>query len=319
MGKNARYMTLALAMAMAATSALATPALADSQKTIGVTVPYFASPFWKAGLYGVETASKERGYTIIKGDAKDKAELQIEQIRGFIDMKVAAIIIGAADAAAVGPAVEEAIDKGIPVIALSVPPKSDRLTSFVGADNIGMGRLQGICLGRAIGGKGEVGLFAGPDEIWAKLRVTGFKNTMEADFPDIKIVAEKAGGTKDAGVAAAEWAKAYPGMHGMFTAADTMAVESLKTLDAAGAAGKFKVSTSNLNDDARAALQNGTLTCASLQPAVSMGRDSVREAVAAIEGGKVLGRIEAPALLVTKEKVATYDFSKIIAPADYQP
>lgn len=317
MGKNARYMTLALAMT--ATSALSAPAWANAEKTIGVTVPYFASPFWKAGLYGVETASKERGYTIIKGDAKDKAELQIEQIRGFIDKKVAAIIIGAADAVAVGPAVEEAIDKGIPVIALSVPPKSDRLTSFVGADNIGMGRLQGICLGRAIGGKGEVGLFAGPDEIWAKLRVTGFKNTMEADFPDIKIVAEKAGGTKDAGVAATEWAKAYPGMHGIFTAADTMAVESIKTLDTAGAAGKFKVSTSNLNDDARAALQNGTLTCASLQPAVSMGRDSVREAVAAIEGGKVLGRIEAPALLVTKDKVATYDFSKIIAPADYQP
>lgn len=317
MGRNARYMTLVLAVA--AMGALATPTSAETQKTIGVTVPYFASPFWKAGLYGVETAGKEKGYAVIKGDAKDKAELQIEQIRGFIDNKVAAIIIGAADAVAVAPAVEEAIDKGIPVIALSVPPKSDRLTSFVGADNIGMGRLQGICLGRAIGGKGEVGLFAGPDEIWAKLRVTGFKNTIEADFPDIKIVAEKAGGTKDAGAAVAEWAKAYPGMHGIFTAADTMAVESIKSLDEAKAMDKFKVSTSNLNDEARAALDNGTLTCASLQPAVSMGRDAMREATAAIEGGKVLGRIEAPALLVTREKVASYDFSKIIAPADYQP
>lgn len=317
MGRNARYMTLVLAVA--AMGALATPTSAETQKTIGVTVPYFASPFWKAGLYGVETAGKEKGYAVIKGDAKDKAELQIEQIRGFIDKKVAAIIIGAADAVAVAPAVEEAIDKGIPVIALSVPPKSDRLTSFVGADNIGMGRLQGICLGRAIGGKGEVGLFAGPDEIWAKLRVTGFKNTIEADFPDIKIVAEKAGGSKDAGVAVAEWAKAYPGMHGIFTAADTMAVESIKSLDEAKAMDKFKVSTSNLNDEARAALDNGTLTCASLQPAVSMGRDAMREAAAAIEGGKVLGRIEAPALLVTREKVASYDFSKIIAPADYQP
>lgn len=317
MGRNARFMTLVLAVA--ATGALAAPAGAETQKTIGVTVPYFASPFWKAGLYGVETAGKEKGYTVIKGDAKDRAELQIEQIRGFIDKKVAAIIIGAADAAAVAPAVEEAIDKGIPVIALSVPPKSDRLTSFVGADNIGMGRLQGICLGRAIGGKGEVGLFAGPDEIWAKLRVTGFKNTLEADFPEIKIVAEKAGGTKDAGVAVTEWAKAYPGMHGIFTAADTMAVESIKSLDAAKAMDKFKVSTSNLNDEARAALDNGTLTCASLQPAVSMGRDAMREATAAIEGGKVLGRIEAPALLVTRDKVASYDFSKIIAPADYQP
>ena len=317
MGRNARYMTLALAVA--AMGSLATPTSAETQKTIGVTVPYFASPFWKAGLYGVETAGKEKGYAVIKGDAKDKAEVQIEQIRGFIDKKVAAIIIGAADAVAVAPAVEEAIDKGIPVIALSVPPKSDRLTSFVGADNIGMGRLQGICLGRAIGGKGEVGLFAGPDEIWAKLRVTGFKNTIEADFPDIKIVAEKAGGTKDAGAAVAEWAKAYPGMHGIFTAADTMAVESIKSLDEAKAMDKFKVSTSNLNDEARAALDNGTLTCASLQPAVSMGRDAMREATAAIEGGKVLGRIEAPALLVTREKVASYDFSKIIAPADYQP
>lgn len=317
MGKNARFTTLALALAAA--GVMAAPALADSSKTIGVTVPYFGSPFWKAGLYGVETASKERGYTIIKGDAHDKAEEQIAQIRGYIDQKVAAIIIGAADAVAVAPAVEEAIDKGIPVIALSVPPKSDRLTSFVGADNVGMGRLQGICLGRAIGGKGEVGLFAGPDEMWAKLRVTGFKNTLEADFPEIKIIDEKAGGTKDAGVAATGWAKEFPGMHGIFTAADTMAVETIKTLGEAGAIDKFKVSTSNLNDDARAALVNGTLTCASLQPAVSMGRDSVREAVAAIEGGKVLGRIEAPALLVTKDKVATYDFSKIIAPADYQP
>ncbi|WP_043623954.1 sugar ABC transporter substrate-binding protein [Ensifer sp. ZNC0028] len=317
MGKTARYMTLALALA--ASSALAAPAFAEAQKTIGVTVPYFGSPFWKAGLYGVETAGKEKGYAIIKGDAKDTADVQIKQIRDFIDKKVSAIIIGAADAAAVGPAVEEAIDKGIPVIALSVPPKSDRLTSFVGADNIGMGRLQGICLGRAIGGKGEVGLFAGPDEIWAKLRVTGFKNTMEADFPDIKIVAEKAGGTKDAGIAAADWTKSHPDIHGIFTAADTMAVESIKSLTQAGATDKIKVSTSNLNDEARAALENGTLTCASLQPAVSMGRDAMREATAAIEGGKVLGRIEAPALLVTREKVATYDFSKIIAPADYQP
>ncbi|WP_439501696.1 sugar ABC transporter substrate-binding protein [Aminobacter ciceronei] len=314
MGKNARYLTLALAMA--ATGMLSAPAMA-AEKTIGVTVPYFGSPFWKAGLYGVETAGKEKGYTVLKGDAKDKAEVQIEQIRSYIDKKVDAIIIGAADAAAVGPAVEEAIDKGIPVIALSVPPKSDRLTSFVGADNIGMGRLQGICLGRAIGGKGEVGLFAGPDEIWAKLRVTGFKNTMEADFPDIKIVAEKAGGTKDAGIAAVEWAKAHPEMHGIFTAADTMAVESINQLGAS--VEKIKVSTSNLNDEARTALENGKLTCASLQPAVAMGRDAAREAIAAIEGGKVLGRIEAPALLVTKEKVAGYDFSKIIAPADYQP
>lgn len=317
MGKNARYMTTALVIASAGLSVA--PAKADTQKTIGVTVPYFASPFWKAGLYGVDQAGKEHGYSVIKGDAKDKAELQIEQIRGFIDKKVAAIIIGAADAAAVGPAVEEAIDKGIPVIALSVPPKSDRLTSFVGADNIGMGRLQGICIGRAIGGKGEVGLFAGPDEIWAKLRVTGFKNTMAADFPDIKIIDEKAGGAKDAGIAATNWAAAYPGMHGIFTAADTMAVETIKSLGTAGTIATMKVSTSNLNDEAKAALEAGTLTCASLQPAVSMGREAMREAVAAVEGGKVLGRIEAPALLVTKDKVANYDFSKIIAPAGYQP
>nr|WP_113188216.1 substrate-binding domain-containing protein [Ensifer adhaerens] len=138
-------------------------------------------------------------------------------------------------------------------------------------------------------------------------------------FPEIKIVAEKAGGTKDAGIAATDWTKSHPDIHGIFTAADTMAIESIKSLTQAGATDKIKVSTSNLNDDARAALERGTLTCASLQPAVSMGRDAMREAAAAIEGGKVLGRIEAPALLVTREKVASYDFSKIIAPADYQP
>jgi ABC-type sugar transport system substrate-binding protein len=42
---------------MAATGMLSAPAMA-AEKTIGVTVPYFGSPFWKAGLYGVETAGK---------------------------------------------------------------------------------------------------------------------------------------------------------------------------------------------------------------------------------------------------------------------
>ncbi len=78
-------------------------------------------------------------------------------------------------------------------------------------------------------------------------------------FPEIKIVAEKAGGTKDASIAATDWTKSHPDIHGIFTAADTMAVESIKSLTQAGATDKIKVSTSNLNDEARAALEKGKI------------------------------------------------------------
>lgn len=299
--------------------ALATALSAQERPKIGVAVPYFGSPFWSGGLYGVEGEAEKHGYDVVKADAGDDAALQITQIQSFIDQKVSAIIIGAADGEALGPIVNTAMSAGIPVVALSTPPSAEKLTSFVGADNIGLGRLQAICLGRAMGGKGKAAVLAGPPEIWAELRVKGFTETMAIDFPEIEIVATEAGGAGKAADLMTAILAAHPDVSGVFTAADTIAVKAIEVLSSGGLAGKVAVSTTNLNPEARSAMEHGDLNCASLQPPVAMGRSAVAEVSRVLDGRDALGRVEARTYLVTKDKIGTFDFSDIVAPADYHP
>ncbi|NEP43103.1 MAG: sugar ABC transporter substrate-binding protein, partial [Okeania sp. SIO2H7] len=53
------------------------------------------------------------------------------------------IIIGSSDSIRLVPAVEKAINSGIPVIAMDTPLNSDRILTFVGFDNFAAGKSMG--------------------------------------------------------------------------------------------------------------------------------------------------------------------------------
>ena len=77
------------------------------------------------------------------------------------------------------------------MIGLSSVPNTPKLVSAVTADHYSMGKLQAQCLGEAIGGSGEVGLIAGPTgQSWSDQRADGFRDTIKAEFPNIKVVTE---------------------------------------------------------------------------------------------------------------------------------
>ena len=133
--------------------------------------------------------------------------------------KVDAIIVGATNGEAVTAIIEQAVAQGIPVIGLSPfrqhessPPSSAPITTTWAS-------LQAQCLAKALGGKGNVAMMAGPSgQAWADLRADGFRETLAKEAPDIKIIAEsRLADNRNAALTTAEdWVQRFPDLNGVY-------------------------------------------------------------------------------------------------------
>lgn len=88
--------------------------------------------------------------------ANDDNTRQQEDIRYFIDKKVDLLIVTPNEAAPITAAVEEAYDKGLPVIVVDRKILSDKYTAYIGADNYEIGRQVGNFLAARLKGKGNI-------------------------------------------------------------------------------------------------------------------------------------------------------------------
>ncbi|NEP73172.1 MAG: sugar ABC transporter substrate-binding protein [Okeania sp. SIO2G4] len=98
------------------------------------------------------------------------------------------IIIGSSDSIRLVPAVEKAINSGIPVIAMDTPLNSDRILTFVGFDNFAAGKSMGEWVVKNLGGKGTVAILDGaPNHDNSIQRRLGFTAGLKTG--DMKIIA----------------------------------------------------------------------------------------------------------------------------------
>lgn len=322
-----KWRTLAALTAVTAAAALLGLPSVDAgaaSTTIGFSMPDLSESFWTSMAYGVDDEAKKLGVTVVKVNAGGDANVnqQISQIQDLVQRHVNAIIVGATNGDAVRPAVEQAIAAKIPVVGLSSIPNTPKLASAVGADHYAMGKLQAQCLGKAIGGSGEVGMMAGPaGQSWADLRADGFRDTIKADFPKIKIVTEsRLADNRNAALNTTEdWVQRFPDLKGVYSATDDIGAGVVDGLKASNKLGQVKVSTSNLSPTAQKMLQSGEFACTAIQQIVLQGRVALQQAVKAAKGEKTNPKVSTPALLVTKDNMATIDMSGVSAPAGYRP
>ena len=119
-----------------------TTADGDDDLVIGVSWNNYNEERW--ALWdepAIQAALDEAGATYINSDAGSSAEQQLADVENLIAQGADALIILAQDGTAILPAVQSALEQGIPVIAY------DRLIEdpealYITFDNIGVGRLQ---------------------------------------------------------------------------------------------------------------------------------------------------------------------------------
>jgi D-xylose transport system substrate-binding protein len=109
--------------------------------TVGVSWNNFNEPRWAAfDKPAIVAAVEAAGGSYIETDAASSAEQQLTDVENLISQGADALIILAQDGTAILPAVQSAVDQGIPVVAY------DRLienagTLYLSFDNVGVGRI----------------------------------------------------------------------------------------------------------------------------------------------------------------------------------
>ena len=157
-------------------------ARSEDQFTIGVTVwDVSTTPFAVPLVKGMRDAAEKANVNLIVSDPKWDASVQVENVREFIVQGVDAIAIAPIDIAGVLPAVQEALDAGIPVVGALGEIEG---VPYIGVDDVEYGRLSARLMLEALAtveGEKRIVMFRGtaggsPD----RRRMQGMGEVLEA-------------------------------------------------------------------------------------------------------------------------------------------
>jgi signal transduction histidine kinase/DNA-binding response OmpR family regulator/ABC-type xylose transport system substrate-binding protein len=126
--------------------------------------------------------------------AKDNNKKQAEDIHYFINKKVNLLVVAPNEAAPITPIVEEAYNKGIPVIVVDRKILSDKYTAFVGADNYEIGKAVGNYIATRLRGKGTIAELTGLSGSTPAIdRHQGFMSAI-SKYPSINLLCQEDAG-----------------------------------------------------------------------------------------------------------------------------
>jgi ribose transport system substrate-binding protein len=313
-----RRAVLALAMAAVACNrgggtqqqqaASAAPRVAFVLKTLN-------SPFFIDMQRGAVLAAKKNGIDLVVQAAEREVDVdkQMQIIENLIQTGVKALCITPSGSKEIVPAIAKANQAGIPVVIVDtrVDPKAAseagiKIESFVGSDNYEGGRVAGQHLVELTGGKAHVGLLEGiPGHETGDSRLRGFHDAVKGS-PGVKVVASQtANWERDQGFTVFQnMLQAHPDIDTVFACNDMMALGAIEAIAAAGKTGKIRVIGFDAVDDARKAIENGTMVASVAQFPSEMGRIAVETAARLIRGEKPAPESQVRIELVTKSTLA---------------
>ncbi|WCB92283.1 D-threitol-binding protein [Baekduia alba] len=324
-----RFTTIAIVATLGVATTAATGCGAKSsstsggkaQTTIGFSMPDSSESFWVSLLYGAQQEARRQGVKLVAVSAggDTNANQQISQIQDLVHRDVKALLVGATDADAISAVVDQAAAQ-IPVIGTSSAPNSTKLTSSVFTDNPAMGKIEAQCLGRALGGKGQVAMLTGPaGQVWATARAKGFTDTLKSEYPNMKVVATSrlADNTNAALKVTGDWLQRFPDLAGVYSVTDDTGAGAVAAIKAAHR--DVKVATSNYSQTAQQLLDQGAFVCTAAQRIVTQGAAAVRQAMAAIGKRPVTKTVYTPVTEVDKANLQDVDLSTVRAPDGFKP
>lgn len=283
-------------LAAAFVAAMTMPALAQGKgPVIGVSWSNFQEERWKTDEAAIKAAIEKAGGTYLSADAQSNPGKQLSDVESLIARGAKALIVLAQDAQAIRPAVDKALNEGIPVVGydrLIENPKAFYLTF----DNVEVGRM----MAREI-------LKAKPEGNYVFIKGSGsdpnaaflFRGSMEVLKPVVD-----AGKVKNVGEAFTDgWlpANAQRNMEQFLTrnnnkvdavvaANDGTAGGAIAALAAQGLAGSVPVSGQDADRAALNRVALGTQAMTVWKDARELGRNAAEIALQ-LAGGKALGDV----------------------------
>ena len=279
----------------------------DSKGTIAISVLTTTNPFFNVITENLADEAAKHGYEVLSASGDFDVAKQHNQVKDFIIKKVTAIVLCPCESKAIGPAIKEANEAGIPVFTADIAclaPDAE-VVSHVATDNLGGGREAGKAMIEALGeAGGKVVILDFKSAESCLLRVQGFKEvigTHNRKHPDqrISIVMELPGeGKRELGYKTTEDAiQAHPDLAGIFAINDPSALGARAALEKAGKADQVKIIGFDGQPEGKQAIKEGKIYADPIQFPDQIGRKTMQAILAYLNGEEVEPEILIPTRL----------------------
>lgn len=267
-------------LAAAVSGILPTLSFAQGKGVIAIITPSHDNPFFKAEADGAAAKAVELGYEVMVLVHDDDANKQNELFDSAIAAGVKAIILDNAGADASVAAVQKAKDAGIPSFLID----REITATGVAVSQIVSNNYQGAQLGaeefvKLMGEAGDYAELVGKEsDTNAGIRSKGYADVI-SQYPDLKSVARQTANWSqtEAYTVMESMLQANPGIKGVISGNDTMAMGAWAALEAAGRTDVIVVGFDGSND-VRDSILKGGIKATVLQPAYAQAQTAVEQA-----------------------------------------
>ena len=298
------------------TQAPAQPA-AEGKKKIGFSVYDMQYGFFQDMEKGTREAAEAAGYEYILVDEKSSESTMVSATQDLINQGISALIISPFKPDALGPIVDAAKAKGIPVVINDIGGGGTNYDAIVISDNEKGGVLAAEAMDKLITAKGAAKKVASitcePSAVYAARRNVGF----EAKIKELgyEVVATLSGNSRqeEGYKVMKDILSAHPDVAGVFSCNDPMGVGAAQAVADSGKSGATDIFVIGFNADeiALKAIQAGQMAATVQQVPYEMGKMTVDLATKLLAGEKLTFGNEAereiyvPVNLITPANVDT--------------
>ncbi|GAB3537144.1 ABC transporter substrate-binding protein [Arthrobacter tecti] len=261
----------------------------DGETYVAIVSKGFQHQFWQSVKEGAEQAAEEFDVRItFEGpDTESDVDQQIQMLNTALGASPDAIALAALDSQAAGPLLEQAQEAGVPVVAFDSGVESDIPVTTASTDNKAAAAEAAKHMVELVGDSGKIAIVAHDQtSLSATDRRDGFVEYIEENAPDLEIVdIQYAGGDQLASTDAAKAIiAAHPDLDGMYGTNEGSAIGVVNAVNELGIAGELTVIGFDSGKAQLDAVRDGVMAGAVTQNPVGIGYETVKAAVAAING-----------------------------------
>ena len=303
----------ALALSLLAASCNRESPAGDERKTVALVLKTLNHPFFVDMRRGAQEAADRLGVNLQVQAAEREIDVdkQMQIVENLLQTGIDVLAITPSGSREIVSALVKATSAKVPIVivdtrldAKAAADAGVRTETFIGSDNYEGGKVAGDYVVKVTGGKARVGILEGiPGHETGDSRLRGFRDAV-AKAPGITIAASQpANWERDQGFNVFQnMLQAHGDIDTVFAANDLMALGAIEAIAAAGKTGKIRVVGFDALDDAKKAIEAGTMDASVAQFPYEMGRAAVESAVKILAGEKVPSDIMVKLEMVTKQR-----------------
>lgn len=298
--------TLGVLLASSVLGAATLPAVAQEGKTIALVQINQQALFFNEMNRGAEEAAEKAGVNLVIFNANNDSAAQNSAIETYIQEGVDGIAVVAIDVNGIMPAVEQADEAGIPVVAIDAILPEGPQKAQIGVDNAQAGADLAAYYNEHETEATTLGIVGALNSYIQNVRKDGFEEALDTDSVTVAGTVDGQN-IQDVALGAAEnLITANPDLGTIYATGEPALMGAIAAVSSQGKQSDVSIYGWDLTAQAIDAIDDGYLQAVIQQDPAGMGAAAVDALLTLSDGGEVESEISVPVTIVTQDNVDNF-------------